>query len=150
MSRSFLMDCATGQACIAKVADMAVVRTPLARLNDVLFHTDFNYLKIRHRFGSSFYIYQTNGNGQLVVDVQSVYLGSTSLTNPLVFMQVDGYIMFGAYLIQSGSNYVRNIYLTTSGGAIYLRAVTQICGSGYVPATSRSGSLFVATADPEW
>jgi hypothetical protein len=77
--------------------------------------------------------------------VESVYVGSTNVANPVLIMEVDGVVVPGNYLLQSSGSSRRYIFPRSANGAIYVTSVSIVYGTP-LPAISKYIKVYAAEA----
>jgi len=67
------------------------------------------------------------------IHIASYYVGSSSITNPLLFVFVDGVSAPGNILIQSAGLSRRYIYPRVSNGSVYISEISYVYGTELPP-----------------
>lgn len=76
------------------------------------------------------------------ISVDDHYIGATSVSNPVLYMFVDGVFVSGNYIVQNiGASY-RYIYPRVISGAVYITDFSFVFGSE-LPAFSKSITVLV-------
>lgn len=70
-------------------------------------------------------------------------LGTTTTTDPILFMEVDGVKVAGSYIVQTVGNSVRYVFPKKVGNSIYLMAMGQTFVND-LPAKTISVQVLVA------
>lgn len=74
--------------------------------------------------------------------VSNHLIGTTSATNPILFMEVDGVPCGSAYVVQDLGNSKRTIFPRVSGGNIYITAMGQVYGAD-LPSVTLNVKVYV-------
>lgn len=75
--------------------------------------------------------------------VESFYVGTTTVTNPVLIMEVDGVVVPGNYVVQQSGSSTRYIFPSVdSSGNIRIRAVTNIIGTTF-PQVTKNINVYV-------
>ena len=84
------------------------------------------------------------GSAEIIAGaIESVYVGSTDVTNPILFMEVDGVQVASAYVVQSIGSSVRYIFPRMVGRDIYITSISQVYGTD-LSAVSLNIKIYVA------
>lgn len=77
--------------------------------------------------------------------IESIFIGTTSIVNPFLIMEVDGIVVPGNYITQISGASRQYIFPRYDAGNIYITSVNIIYGSA-LPATTRSIKVYVSEA----
>lgn len=76
--------------------------------------------------------------------IESVYVGSTSVPNPILILEYNGVIVPGSYVVQEIGSSVRYIFPRVSGSNIYLTSMAQVYGSD-LPAITANIKVYISS-----
>lgn len=157
-TKQMYLDGTTGVACIVNYDNAEDARLdPLANIDDVFFHSEIPYVRIKEEFtasttfsavslsyGTATWLY-TIVYVKVEPIIETIYVGNTSIAEPLLFMEVGGVPVAGAYTLQfSSGNYVRTIVpIVDSSGDIYIVSYGTAIATT-LPSITSSIKIYVA------
>jgi hypothetical protein len=78
-------------------------------------------------------------------NITSIFLGTTSISNPFLIMEVDGVVVPGNYITQISGTSRQYIFPRFQSGNIYITCVNIIYGAA-LPSISRNIKVYISEA----